>query len=292
MEDGAVRGMGGHLGSTSRRSQSKIFNHWFKKTGVSYPTNSADVKKGQRVEIKTNEGFFTGKVESVLTPNQNFLGVKVRLDNGMVGRVRSFPLAQDADLVETFQNNLRLPESQKLEFKSSFLFDLNTYEQIGEIKPRAVNPHSIAKTVAAFANSYGGTLYVGVADDRQILGLERDYEIIRTYKNQKETLKFSEGGSIPLSSNGEFQTTLSRTMDHLFVDKWDYIKVTYLNILSVGGKDVCAITVNPSKRPLILQLGKGGKREFYVRHTDQSEPYEDMARFFDYWCDHLRRLVD
>ena len=157
------------------------------------------------------------------------------------------------------------------------------------IKPRAVNAHSVAKTVAAFANSDGGTLYVGVGDDRQILGLERDYEIIKTRKG-KTDLKFENGETLTLHSNGEFQTTLYRVMQQLFLDKYHYSEAVSLDVFSVSGRDVCAITVSPSKRPLILRSGRQGKPEFYVRHTDQSEQYDDIARFCDYWCDRLCRL--
>lgn len=257
---------------------------------MAYPTNAADVKKGQLVEIENDEGHFVVKVESVLTSNQNFKGVKVRSDDGRVGRVRSF--VQNGDLMETFQKNLGRPEGQKLEFKASFLFDFNRYNLTRDVEPNVKVPHSIAKTIAAFANSDGGTLYIGVADDKQILGLNRDYDIVRKYNKQKKDLKFDTGKTITLDSNGEFSTTLYRTMAQLFVDKFDYNEAIDLEILRIDNKDVCAITVKPSKRPLILECGKGGKREFYVRYTDQSEPYHDMARFCEYWCDHLRGLSD
>ncbi len=255
-----------------------------------YPTNSADVARGQRVEIESGGGHFVGKVESVLTPHQNFLGVKVRLDNGLVGRVRSFPQARDARLAEKFQDDRRRPEDQKLEFKSSFLFDLKTYERTGEAKPRAVNAHSVAKTVAAFANSDGGTLYVGVGDDGQVLGLERDYQIIKARRG-KTDMKFDNGETLTLDSNGEFQTTLYRVMLQLFLDRYHYSEAVKLEVFSASGRDVCAITVRPSKRPLILRSGKKGGPEFYVRHTDQSERYDDIARFCDYWCGHLCGLA-
>lgn len=255
---------------------------------MSYPTNPADVREGQRVEIEADGIRVTGNVESVLTPGHNFLGIKVRLDNGVVGRVRSFPTAGDGDLVRTFRQNLHAPESQTLEFKSSLLFDLDTYERTGEVKPKAVNPHSVAKTVAAFANSEGGMLYVGVSDDRRILGLERDYEIMK--RGGKTPMKFDTGEAITLDSNGEFSTTLYRIMQQLFLHKHDYTEAVRPDVFSVDGKDVCAIAVNPSRRPLILRRGKN-KLEFYVRHTDQSEQYEDIARFCDYWCEHLSKLA-
>ena len=60
-------------------------------------------------------------------------------------------------------------ESDELEFKSTLRWD---------IKEGAVNKkleEVILKTVAAFANSQGGTLLIGVDDQGTILGLEQDY---------------------------------------------------------------------------------------------------------------------
>ena len=209
----------------------------------------------------------------------------------MAERSRSARQINDRDLAEAFRQNESKPEGQKLEFKSSFLFDLKTYERTGETKPHAINPHSVAKTIAAFANSYGGILYVGVSDDRQTLGLERDYEIIKKYKGMKTTLNFDTGQTLKLDSNGEFVTTLHRIMVQLFLHKHDYMEAVDLDIFSINGKDVCVIAVEPSTRPLILRHGKGGNLEFYVRHTDQSEQYEDVVRFCEYWCIHMNKLA-
>src|SRR6266571_9260234 len=60
-------------------------------------------------------------------------------------------------------------ESDELEFKSTLRWDLKE----GTVNKRL--EEVIAKTVAAFANSQGGTLLIGVDDEGQVLGLEHDY---------------------------------------------------------------------------------------------------------------------
>ncbi len=60
-------------------------------------------------------------------------------------------------------------ESDELEFKATLRWDL---------KEAGVNKkleEVIIKTIAAFANSQGGTLLIGVADDGDVIGLEPDY---------------------------------------------------------------------------------------------------------------------
>ncbi len=63
---------------------------------------------------------------------------------------------------------VKLPESATLEFKSTLQWDV-----VRNCDNKALR-HSVLKTVAAFFNSEGGTLIVGVEDDGGIFGLERD----------------------------------------------------------------------------------------------------------------------
>ncbi|MCO5936906.1 ATP-binding protein [Mucilaginibacter sp. RB4R14] len=46
--------------------------------------------------------------------------------------------------------------------------------------------HGVLKTIAAFLNSDGGTLLVGVEDDGNILGLEHDYSTFGKNKNYQD----------------------------------------------------------------------------------------------------------
>src|SRR5262249_15667689 len=60
-------------------------------------------------------------------------------------------------------------ESEELEFKSTLRWDLKE----GGVSKKLEDV--IMKTVAAFANSQGGTLLIGVDDSGNVLGLESDY---------------------------------------------------------------------------------------------------------------------
>lgn len=73
-------------------------------------------------------------------------------------------------------------ETSQVEFKSSLLFDWKRFRN----QPNAnasdckLNNliHSSLKTIAAFANTEGGTLIVGVEDNLEICGLEHDYNVV------------------------------------------------------------------------------------------------------------------
>ena len=257
-----------------------------------YPRDSSEVHEGQQVRIETDDGdLFEGSIAKIITKLHNFLGVKVEIDNGKVGRIKSVleTTLEENYLEKEFRQDQNCQEGQTLEFKASFLFDLKRYDRNGEIEFHRNNPHNIAKTIAAFANSKGGKLYIGIHDkDRTILGLEYDYHILKKYEGKKIEAKDDSGESnLSFESNGEFQTALERTMDKLFFNKYDYSENTSIDIFNVDGRDLCVINIKPSKRPVIICKKE---KEFYVRHADQSEPYDDIARFCSYWCEHLCKL--
>jgi type I restriction enzyme R subunit len=64
---------------------------------------------------------------------------------------------------------LQLQESKTLEFKSSLRWNLKENRKDDE---RVT--HAVLKTIAAFLNTEGGDLLIGVADDRTVLGIEHD----------------------------------------------------------------------------------------------------------------------
>ncbi|MFQ5828043.1 MAG: RNA-binding domain-containing protein [Candidatus Methylomirabilia bacterium] len=64
---------------------------------------------------------------------------------------------------------LMLQESKTLEFKSSLRWNLKE-----DRKDDAHVTHAVLKTIAAFLNTEGGDLLIGVADDRTVFGIERD----------------------------------------------------------------------------------------------------------------------
>jgi serine/threonine protein kinase len=69
-------------------------------------------------------------------------------------------------------------ETAILEFKSSLRTPIGILakEEKGHISSLQRDlEHAVLKTLAAFLNSYGGTLVIGVADDHSIIGIEVDY---------------------------------------------------------------------------------------------------------------------
>lgn len=69
-------------------------------------------------------------------------------------------------------------EGQQLELKESLEADAKT----GQKHPTLV--HEALRTVCAFANADGGTLLIGVSDDGEVKGLEKDYKFCGKRQNE------------------------------------------------------------------------------------------------------------
>ncbi len=62
-------------------------------------------------------------------------------------------------------------ESKTLEFKSTLQWDVHQKQKNKELH------HPVLKTVAAFLNTEGGTLLIGVDDEGNVLGLNDDLKV-------------------------------------------------------------------------------------------------------------------
>ena len=80
---------------------------------------------------------------------------------------------QKTEEVVNYAEDIKGGENDYVEFKSSLRWD---YEQ-GNVNK--LMEHIIAKTIAAFMNSEGGKLFIGVSDAGEILGIEKDYATLK-----------------------------------------------------------------------------------------------------------------
>lgn len=150
-------------------------------------------------------------------------------------------------------------ESDELEFKSTLRWDLK--EGVVNKKLEEV----ILKTVAAFANSQGGTLLIGVDDDGQVLGLEPDYISLGEVNRDKFELH------IRNLFNQQFGTSFVSTK----------VSVCFHE---VEEKDVCQIDISMAKEPMIIAIkDKNGQsvEKFYARSGNSSQeiPLSEMNTY-------------
>jgi len=140
-------------------------------------------------------------------------------------------------------------ESDEVEFKSSLRWD---YRQEGVNKKLE---EVIVKSVAAFANAQGGTLLIGVDDEGQILGLERDY------------------GSLGEADRDKFELHLRNILNQSFGAALVTTRVQ-IRFHPVSEKEICEIEVSPFSEPVLVKsVDKHGvsQEHFYVRSGNSSQ---------------------
>ncbi|MBI2033751.1 MAG: ATP-binding protein [Candidatus Liptonbacteria bacterium] len=128
-------------------------------------------------------------------------------------------------------------EHDRLEFKSSLRFDHKIDQANREVEKAAM------KTIAAFLNSYGGHLVLGVNDARVPLGLENDYQTLQR--------KDADG----------FENHFTQTFNSMIGPEFrNLIKLWFHKL---DGHDLCVVQVLESPRPVYLKADNN--EQFYMR---------------------------
>ena len=133
-------------------------------------------------------------------------------------------------------------ESYVLEFKSTLQWDVVKNEQNKALRL------SVIKTIAAFLNSQGGTLVIGVEDDGSILGLDRDLALVNQSQDRFERLL------VDLISES-IGVAIAQCYRIRFED--------------VEDKSVCIIDVERSPEPVFVKES-GKEKMFYIRAGNTS----------------------
>ena len=150
---------------------------------------------------------------------------------------------------------LKLQESKTLEFKSSLRWNLRE-----DRKDDKQVTHAALKTIAAFLNTEGGDLLIGVADDRKVLGIEHDR----------------------LEDDDKFMRHLAQAVRNGLGDRAGTCIDPRTQI--VEGKTVCLVSCQRSPEPVYLRwkgMEKTDGGDLYVRTGPGSVRLgeEDAAKY-------------
>jgi hypothetical protein len=140
-------------------------------------------------------------------------------------------------------------ESAAVEFKASVRWDVRENRLNEPLK------YSVIKTVAAFLNSTGGTLLIGVDDDRKTVGLKGDYS---QFKKSDSRDAFENWLTTQLID--QFGKPASRLYSVSFHE--------------MAGEDVCRIEVQPSPSPVFVDEKGGKPAQLYIRTGNASRPLD------------------
>jgi hypothetical protein len=130
-------------------------------------------------------------------------------------------------------------ESKTLEFKSSLRWSLKE----GRLDDKGVT-HAVLKTVAAFLNTEGGDILIGVADDGTVVGFEHDQ----------------------LENDDKFMRHLTQVVRNALGDRAGTCIDPTVQI--VQDRSVCLVTCQRSPEPVFLKwkgMEASPEGDFYVR---------------------------
>ena len=152
-------------------------------------------------------------------------------------------------------------ENRYLEFKSSARWDYRQEKTNPELEK------VILKTLAAFGNTDGGILLIGVDDDKNIIGLENDFK----------TLKRSTADYYEI----HLRNILHNNMGVKYVSKNIRMQFETCDNQHM----ICAIKVLTADEPIYLKFkNKNGQTEekFFVRSGNSSQEITSIAEINDY----------
>ena len=239
-----------------------------------------ELKIGLKVEIETKKDQGTGRLtagvlDKILTGGMSHpYGIKVRLQDGQVGRVKKIagsaptkgpqtgaaagavPAGSTRPVVDLNKKPIPKTEDTHHEFKEFYQYDekLERFSGLkGDVERKAIDgiTRSVRKRFATAVCSFGnddsgGFVYLGIRADGTIAGLERDMKLG----------KFED-------YNDSFANHITDTLDDFLKDRVFIISDIKIKFRCVDGKTICIVQVLPASRPLYLH--DKNNQQFYVR---------------------------
>ncbi len=131
-------------------------------------------------------------------------------------------------------------EDKHLEFKETLVYDEDRETANSALKAAAV------KEICALTNNEGGKLIIGVTDDQDVVGIDRDLKVMNHGKDSFERML-----------NNEMSNRLGKTFAS---------RHTEIHFEEVEGEEVCVVDIEAAHRPVYFD------EEFYVRSGSSSRP--------------------
>ncbi len=147
--------------------------------------------------------------------------------------------------LRTIDELIENDEDYAVEFKSTARWDLR------ENQPSKAMEDAIVKTIAAFLNTDGGTLLIGIGPDREVVGLVHDYERVKP-KNGDGFVNWLTTHLINAIGHTPVTRTRARVAVHV-------------------GKEVCRVDVAASPTPVWAKTSKDDQ-VFFVRMNNSTRP--------------------
>jgi type I restriction enzyme R subunit len=176
---------------------------------------------------------------------------RIRRDSDFAALVARQLRDEGATFAMTIDQLIANDEDAAVEFKSTGRWDIAKSERNPAMED------AVVKTVAAFLNTDGGTLLVGVGPDRTLTGLDLDYPHVK-----------------PSNGDGFVNWLTTHLVNALGAAA---VMRTRARIVRHEGLDLCRLDVGRSSRPIWAKTSKEAD-VFFVRMNNSSRPLGDNER--------------
>lgn len=143
----------------------------------------------------------------------------------------------EGELGRTVSSLVAAGETEHVEFKGSARWDFERGCVNRELED------AVVRTIAGFLNTAGGSLLIGVADDKTLRGLAEDFRTLRDPDR-----------------DGFERLIVGLVRTRLGGDTCPLVHVTFH---SIEGRDICRVIVEPGHRPVFME--DRGTSRFMVR---------------------------
>lgn len=248
----------------------------------------SNIKKGLKVKIITNQNrIASGIVDDIITKDSyQMYGIMVRLKKGEIGKVQQIILSDEEknqknseevkkliEKGETFYNELKLSALWSVNYteediKKSRSFDVHHYKQ-------KASKIIIAKSIASFLNSNGGSLIIGVKEkkdtnENEIIGIQDEFKKLKD--SNKDGYKRM---IIDEIIKPYFPFKIS---DHLN----QYI---YIDFVELNEKIICWIRIRRSESRVFLKIND---KEIFMIRTETENRCLEGEKLVDYCIKHFK----
>ena len=229
-----------------------VFDH----VVTAYGDDGTSVYQGVAVEAPTGGSGVTTLTPPDINTITDEVVERIRRDADFASRVAEQLGLPGGAALRSIDQILANDEDYAVEFKSTARWDLR------ESKPNKAMEDAVVKTIAAFLNTDGGTLLIGVDNERHVLGLALDYARVR-----------------PPNGDG-FVNWLTT---HL-INALGHTPVTRIRarIATHRGEELCRVDVARSARPVWAKTSREA-RVFFVRMSNSTRalPEDEVERYIE-----------
>ncbi len=157
-------------------------------------------------------------------------------------------------------------ENTHVEFKSTLRYDITT-----DVLNKSLE-NVIMKSIAAFSNTEGGRLIIGVNNDGEIIGLENDYSTLKQ------------------GNNDFFELHLRTVVEANYGNAFSSERIR-VDFIKKGDKEVCIVNIKQGTEPLYTKItNKQGLQEekFYIRVGNSSREISHASEMMTYIKKHFK----